>query len=146
MLQRRLAPVMPTPERSTKRIVTWKRRTNTKTTRFNRGHLLLDHLRILLAGKRDKEATKVFRTLRRLARKERALSDVMIDAHVAIAEYTWTEEKQKLEALKAYSAGSTTPIPSVLSAHLRSAVIWQRCCFLFRTRIAADASTTMRND
>jgi tetratricopeptide (TPR) repeat protein len=70
----------------------------------DRGHLLLDHLRILLAGKRDKEATKVFVTLRRLARKERALSDVMIDAHVAIAEYKWTEDKRKLESLKAYIA------------------------------------------
>jgi len=70
----------------------------------DRGHLLLDHLRILLAGKRDKEATKVFVTLRRLARKERALSGVMIDAHVAIAEYTWTDNKRKLESLKAYIA------------------------------------------
>lgn len=71
---------------------------------IDRGYLLLDHLRMLLAGKQDKEATKVFRTLRKLARKEPALSDVLIDAHVAIAEYTWTEEKRKLESLKAYLA------------------------------------------
>ena len=71
---------------------------------IDRGYLLLDHLRILLAAKQDKEATKVFRNLRRLARKERALCDVLIDAHVAVAEHTWSEEKRKLESLKAYLA------------------------------------------
>lgn len=70
----------------------------------DRGHLLLDHLHILLAARRHKEATKVFNRLRTMARKESALADVLIDAHVAVADYMWAEGKKPMEALKAFVA------------------------------------------
>lgn len=69
---------------------------------IDRIHLLYDYLEVLLAAKREKEASKVYYGIRRQVRVNSAAKDVLINAHLTIGHYKWSEGKKPVEALKAF--------------------------------------------